>query len=102
MNKTQLLYGIMEGVRSIADAINNLSSVIDTTPATVVYYDRVVWLDETGEYVLIWYADGTGCVLHNEGFVTTLSTVAQEGKTLYKLNNGKEMLFDRRAMHTKE
>lgn len=97
-NKEQFLYGILTCLNDIAECINNLNITLKDAqlPTTMeVRFDRVVWLDATGEYVLIWYADGTGQVLHCEGKVATLSTVAQNGKTLYKLSNGKELLFDR-------
>lgn len=96
-NKEQFLYGIMTCLKDIAECINNLNTTLkgmQFPTATEVHFDRVVWLDATGEYVLIWYADGTGQVLHCEGKVVTLSTVGQDGKTLYKLSNGKELSFN--------
>ena len=98
MTKIEVLNRIVNAILSVAESISILTSAIEKISelptTTVVHFDRVVWLDATGEYVLIWYADGTGQVLHNEGRVKTLSTVAQHGKTLYKLSNGKELLFD--------
>lgn len=96
-NKEHFLYGILTCLKDIVDCINNLNVTFKSVQLPViteVHFDRVVWLDDTGEYVLIWYADGTGQVLRCEGKVATLSTVAHDGKTLYKLTNGKELLFD--------
>lgn len=99
MNKVEALYQIIIAIKNVAASIDNLAHVVKsqnlTQPPTVVDFSKVVWLDATGEYILIWYADGTGQILHVEGQIRTLSTVAQNGKTLYKLTNGRELLFDR-------
>jgi penicillin V acylase-like amidase (Ntn superfamily) len=99
---SHFLSTIASGIVDIVKAINNIADIIGelkVSSVTMVDFHRVVWLDATGNYVLIWYADGTGSILHNEGFVMTLSAANKPGKVTYTLNNGKVMEFDDSKVH---
>lgn len=102
-NKVSLLQDIAIGIHGIASAIDVLTNAIialgkTDMPTTVVDFHRVIWLDSVGKYVLIWYADGTGQILKVEGQVQTLSTVNRDGKTCYKLTDGRELTFPREEL----
>jgi len=91
---------IVRALDNIASAINNLATQ-ERVVRNQIEYKNVVWLDDVGKYVLIWYADGTGQILTVEGEVHTLSTVGRDGLTAYKLTNGKILEFANKSITTR-
>lgn len=88
---------IVRALDNIASVINNLS-VQQQVVRNQVEYKNVVWLDDVGKYILIWYADGTGQILTVEGEIQTLSKVGRDGYTAYKLTNGKILEFANKSI----
>lgn len=95
--KINVLMLIVRALDNIASAINNLS-VQPQIVQNQVEYKNVVWLDDVGKYVLIWYADGTGQILTVEGEIHTLSKIGRDGYTAYKLTNGKILEFANKSI----